>query len=181
MKTSHKALLALITGCFLSVSAQAAMSYGNGQPYIGAKIGQVSLDDEGLDSYDEATAFGVYGGYKFTPSWGMEAEYVGSSDADFTLDGFNGEYNVTTYGLYGTYNYAFPNTALYAKAKLGVAKVEAEVNIGGGSSSESESGLAGGIGLGYSVTPKVNVEGEYSMIDGDYEAKLLTIGATYKF
>ena len=150
MKTSHKALLALITGCFLSVSAQAAMSYGNGQPYIGAKIGQVSLDDEGLDSYDEATAFGVYGGYKFTPSW-------------------------------GTYNYAFPNTALYAKAKLGVAKVEAEVNIGGGSSSESESGLAGGIGLGYSVTPKVNVEGEYSMIDGDFGAKLLTIGATYKF
>ena len=181
MKTSHKALLALITGCFLSVSAQAAMSYGNGQPYIGAKVGKLSLDDEGLDDYEKATAYGVYGGYKFTPNWGVEVEYVGTSKADIALDGFDGEYEAKTYGAYGTYQYAFPNTALYAKGKLGIAKIEPKVTFYGESVTESESGIAGGIALGYSVTPKVNVEGEYSMVSGDFDTELMTIGATYKF
>ncbi|ALF60181.1 porin family protein [Psychrobacter urativorans] len=181
MKTSQKALLALITGCFLSVSAQAAMSYGNGQPYIGAKVGKFMLDDDGLDSLDDATAYGVYGGYNFTPNVGVEVEYVGSSDADVSLDGFNAEYNVKTYGAYGTYRYQFPNTALYAKGKLGIAKVETEVSFLGYSESGSDTGIAGGLGLGYVVNPNVAIEAEYAMMQGDADANLLTVGANFKF
>ncbi|MEJ6066401.1 porin family protein, partial [Psychrobacter sp. 16-Bac2893] len=80
MGISQKAVLALLVGCFMSAGAQAAVSYGDGQPYVGAKIGQFMIDDgDSNDSFDDATAFGVYAGYNFTPQFGMEVEYVGSS------------------------------------------------------------------------------------------------------
>lgn len=180
MKISQKALLALIAGCFLSVSSQAAMSYGNGQPYVGAKIGQFMIDDEDLD---DLTAFGVYAGYNFTPAVGMEVEYVGSSDKSFDDDGVNVDYNLKTYGIYGTYRYAFPNTALYAKGKLGFAKAEIDLEASdldeSFSESGSDTGLAGGIGLGYSVSPNIAIEGEYAFVAEDLN--LLTIGANFKF
>ncbi|MGP5179329.1 outer membrane beta-barrel protein, partial [Psychrobacter aquimaris] len=83
MKTLQKTLLALAAGSLLSMGAQAAVSYGNGytgQPYVGVKVGQFDLDVNGAD---KPTAYGVYGGYNFDPNFGIEAEYVGSDDADY--------------------------------------------------------------------------------------------------
>ncbi|MFP3366527.1 hypothetical protein R0J93_23065, partial [Pseudoalteromonas sp. SIMBA_148] len=60
MKTLQKTLLALATGSLLTVSAQAAVNYGNGytgQPYVGAKVGQFDLD---INNADDPTAYGVY-------------------------------------------------------------------------------------------------------------------------
>ncbi|AMN50740.1 MULTISPECIES: porin family protein [unclassified Psychrobacter] len=176
MKTLQKTLLALAAGSLLSVSAQAAVSYGNGytgQPYVGVKVGQFDLDRSGTD---DPTAYGVYGGYNFDPNFGIEAEYVGSDDADY----YNGEVDAKTYGAYGTYRYAFPNTGLYAKGKLGVAKTEVE---GKGTLtrnfSDSDTSIAGGVGLGYSVNSDFSVEAEYDMLGND--ADLMTVGAQLKF
>ncbi len=87
-----------------------------------------------------------------------------------------------TYGAYGTYRYTFPNTALYAKGKLGIAKTELEADFDDGSSdSTSDTGIAGGVGLGYNVSPNLGVEAEYAMMDSDADTKLLTVGANLKF
>ena len=158
MKTLQKTLLALAAGSLLSMGAQAAVSYGNGytgQPYVGVKVGQFDLDVNGAD---KPTAYGVYGGYNFDPNFGIEAEYVGSDDADY----YNGDIDAKTYGAYGTYRYQFPNTGLYAKGKLGVAKTKVEGNYLSSSStrntySDSDTSLAGGVGLGYSVNPNFAV------------------------
>ena len=83
MKTLQKTLLALAAGSLLTVGAQAATSYSNGytgQPYVGVKVGQFDLD---IDNADDPTAYGVYGGYNFDQNFGVEAEYVGSDDADY--------------------------------------------------------------------------------------------------
>ena len=184
MKTLQKTLFALAAGSLLSVSAQAAVTYGNGytgQPYVGVKVGQFMVDDDNLDN---ATAYGVYGGYNFDSNFGVELEYVGSSDTDVDTNGVDGEYDLKTYGAYGTYRYAFPNTGLYAKGKLGIAKTKADLsvrdNFGNSANvSDSDTGVAGGIGLGYMVTPNMNVEAEYALIDSD--ADLLTVGAHLKF
>jgi len=180
MGISQKAVLALLVGCFMSAGAQAAVSYGNGQPYVGAKIGQFMVDEGELD---DPTAFGAYAGYNFTPEFGMEVEYVGSSEESINVSGVNVDYDLKTYGIYGTYRYVFPNTALYAKGKLGFAKAEinVEANGFGGSASDSDSdtGVAGGIGLGYLVSPNVAVEAEYAVVAEDLD--LLTIGANFKF
>ena len=180
MKTLQKTLLALAAGSLLSVGAQAAVAYGNGytgQPYVGVKVGQFDLD---VDGADKPTAYGVYGGYNFDPNFGIEAEYVGSSDADY----YNGDIDAKTYGAYGTYRYQFPNTGLYAKGKLGVAKTEIEGNYLAEDSkrntiSKDDTSLAGGVGLGYSVNPNFAVEAEYDKLGSD--ADLMTIGAHLKF
>lgn len=175
---SQKAVLALLVGCFMSAGAQAAVSYGNGQPYVGAKIGQFMVDEGELD---DPTAFGAYAGYNFTPEFGMEVEYVGSSEESINISGVNVDYDLKTYGIYGTYRYVFPNTVLYAKGKLGFAKAEinVEANGFGGSASDSDTGVAGGIGLGYLVNPNIAIEGEYAIVAEDID--LLTIGANFKF
>src|SRR5699024_6454191 len=125
----------------------------------------------------DPTAFGAYAGYNFTPEFGMEVEYVGSSEESINISGVNVDYDLKTYGIYGTYRYVFPNTALYAKGKLGFAKAEinVEANGFGGSASDSDSdtGVAGGIGLGYLVNPNIAIEGEYALVAEDLD--LLTI------
>ena len=184
MKTLQKTLLALAATSLVSVGAQAAVAYGNGytgQPYVGVKLGQFDLD---VDGADKPTAYGVYGGYNFDPNFGVEAEYVGSNDADY----YNGEIDAKTYGVYGTYRYFVPNTALYGKAKLGVAKTKVEgdytnfignVPVGTTSYSDSDTSIAGGLGLGYAVNSNFGVEAEYDILGSD--ANLMTIGAHLKF
>ena len=176
MKTLQKTLIALAVGSLVSVGAQAAVSYGNGytgQPYVGVKVGQFDLDVNGAS---DPTAYGVYGGYNFDPNFGIEAEYIGSDDANY----YNGEVDAKTYGAYGTYRYTFPNTALYGKAKLGVAKTEIEgTGTAFNNFRDSSTRLAGGLGLGYSVNPNFGVEAEYDIVGSN--ANLMTVGAQLKF
>ncbi len=179
MKTLQKTLLALAAGSLLTVGAQAAVTYGNGytgQPYVGVKVGQFDLD---VDGADDPTAYGVYGGYNFDPNFGVEVEYVGSDDADY----YGGDIDAKTYGAYGTYRYAFPNSGLYAKGKVGIAKTELEASatVAGitRKASVDDTSLAGGIGLGYAVSQDFSVEAEYDIVGSD--ADLMTIGAHVKF
>ena len=179
MKTLQKTLLALAAGSLLTVGAQAAVTYGNGytgQPYVGVKVGQFDLD---VDGADDPTAYGVYGGYNFDPNFGVEVEYVGSDDADY----YGGDIDAKTYGAYGTYRYAFPNSGLYAKGKVGIAKTELEASatVAGitRKASVDDTSLAGGIGLGYAVNQDFSVEAEYDIVGSD--ADLMTIGAHVKF
>lgn len=177
MKTLQKTLIALAVGSLVSVGAQAAITYGNGytgQPYAGVKVGKFDLDTNGAD---DPTAYGVYGGYNFDPNFGVEVEYVGSSDADY----YNGNVDAKSYGAYGTYRYYVPNTALYGKAKLGIAKtkIEGSSNAPFVSVSDSSTGIAGGLGVGYAINSDFGIEAEYDIMSSD--ANLMTIGAQLKF
>lgn len=190
MKILQKTLLALAAGSLMTVGAQAAVNYA-GQPYIGAKVGQYSPDD----AEDDAVSYGVYGGYKFTPEFGVEAEYLTTSDTDAYEDRLEkSEYSADVLGLYATYDYVFPTTALYAKGRLGVAKNEIDVEYKDKvfNTSESESfsdtGVAGGLGLGYNFNPMVSAEVMYNFYptidfdDGeDIDANGVTLGAHVKF
>lgn len=194
MKILGNTLVALAVSSLISVSAQAALFSGTGytgQPYAGVKIGQYSPDE----ADDDAFSYGVYGGYKFTSEFGVEAEYLTTSDTDAYEDAFEkSEYSADVYGLYATYDYAFPNTALYAKGRLGVAKNKIDVEYNdkiipadSGSASFSDTGVAGGLGLGYNITPMATVEAMYNIyptVDGigeDIDANGITLGAHFKF
>ena len=186
MKILQKTLLALAAGSMMTVGAQAAVNYASpAQPYIGAKIGQYDLDG----AKDEATSYGVYGGAKFTPNFGLEAEYLTTSDEDFNNVT---EYSADTYGLYATADYAFPNTGgLYGKGRLGVAKneidLESKSNVVKVSSDNSDTGVAGGLGLGYNIAPNASVEAMYNWYptveigNTDYDASGVSLGAHFKF
>ena len=193
MKTLQKTLLALVAGSLMSVGAQAAVSYNAGQAYAGVKVGQYSPDESGVD---DATSYGVYGGYKFTPEFGVEAEYLTTTDGDIEYSAaVDSEYSADVYGIYATYDYAFPNTALYAKGRVGFAKNEIDIDISNkvldvnASTSISDTNIAGGIGLGYNLTPLASIEAMYNIyptIEGDdgvedLDVSGITLGAHYKF
>ena len=191
MNTVQKTILALVAGSLVSISAQAALFSGagyTGTPYAGVKIGQYSPDESDVD---DAVSYGVYGGYKFTPEFGVEAEYLTTNDADAFEDEFEkSEYSADVYGLYATYDYVFPNTALYAKGRLGVAKNEIDVDYTDNfdtrendSFSESDTGVAGGLGLGYNLTPMASVEAMYNFYPSIEELDIsgITLGAHLKF
>ena len=186
MRTMQKTLLTLVTGAVLSVSAQAAVNYA-GQPYAGIKVGQYNAED----ADDEAVSYGVYGGYKFTPEFGVEAEYLTTGDADAFNDRFEkSEYSADVYGLYATYDYAFPNTAVYAKGRLGIAKNEIDIDYTdktdsyyNESFSVSDTGIAGSLGLGYNITPMASIEALYNVYPKaeDIDVDSITLGAHFKF
>lgn len=176
MNIVQKSLVALAVGSLMTVSAQAAMSYGDGTPYIGVKVGQFNVDSS---TFDDATAYGVYGGYNFDKNFGVEVEYIGSSDEDLNLPPFTGDYDVKTYGAYGTYRYHFADSGLYAKGKLGFAKTKISASLFSSTLSASDTGIAGGLGLGYDLNPNFGIEAEYAIIDSDID--LLTVGANLKF
>lgn len=188
MKTLNKTLLALLATSAVSVGANAALYNSTGvagQPYVGIKAGQSQVD---IDGADKPTAYGIYGGYQFDPAWGAEVEYVGSNKADLK-DGSTkvGTIESQTFGGYGTYKYGIPNTALYAKGKLGVAqsklKVKDTLDNVNYKADASKTGVAGGLGLGYNLSPMVAVEAEYAFSPKveDIKTDAWTIGAHMKF
>ncbi len=184
LNTINKTLIALVAGAVLTTGANAAVNYNSmGQAYAGVKVGQFDVDVEGVDT-DKPTAYGVYGGYDFGQGFGAEAEYLTSTDADFTNNGTKGEFNTKSYGAYGTYRYNFPNSGLYAKGKLGFAKSEIKVEE---SEKHKDSGVAGGIGLGLNLSSNLSLEGEYAVLPSidvagdDVDVSLMSVGAHLKF
>ena len=194
MNTLQKSLIAVAAGSLLSVGAQAAVfntGYA-GQPYVGAKVGQLN-PSANAGELDKATAYGVYAGYNFDPNFGAEVEYVGTDKADYTYTKnkitTKGEGDAKTYGAYGTYRYYLPNmNGLYAKGKLGVARTEIDASSShtvAGKSVErnkvdqTSTGLAGGVGIGFAPSQNIGIEAEYAKVGSD--ADLVTIGAHLKF
>lgn len=176
MKTLQKTLLGL-TAMIAFTSSANAINYTNGQAYVGVKAGQFDTDYDVKEK--KQTAYGVFGGYQFDPNWGVEAEFVGGDKADATLGGVAGDIKSKTYGVYGTYNYNFANTPVYAKGKLGLAKTEVEAKSSSKTVKADDTGFAYGVGLGYQATQALSVEAEYAKPEND--TNLWTIGAKFKF
>lgn len=180
MKTLNKALLALVAGSLVTVGAQAAVN--TAQPYVGVKVGQYDLD--GAD--DEAVSYGAFAGAQLTPFIGVEGEYLTTSKEDYNA---TSEYDAEVYGLYATATYPVPNSPVYAKGRIGVSetKIDAKNKTNGAKTKASDHGFAGGLGLGYNITPNAAVEVAYewypSVFDGtnDYDVNGITLGASYKF
>ena len=186
MNTLQKSLIALAVGSLLSVGAQAAIyntGTAVGQPYVGAKVGQIDATPE-RGSLEKPTAYGIYAGYNFDPNFGAEVEYLGSDKVDYTYSVNNvqiakGEGDVKTYGAYGTYRYYLPNTNFYGKGKIGIAKTDVSASTIANNSDKNSTGLAGGVGVGFAPTPNVGIEAEYAKVGGDLDA--ITLGAHFKF
>lgn len=168
------ALAVALSTVAMGANAQTNNNAMAGQPYAGVKVGQFDVDG----ASKKATAYGVYGGYKFNENFGAEVEFVGSDDAEYVS---NVDYNVKTYGAYGVYDYAFPNSPFFVKGKIGVAHsaLEAKNSTRSSSVTNKDTGFAYGVGAGYAPNDKFGVQVEYNKIAND--ANLITLGAHLKF
>ncbi len=182
--------IALFAG---AVSANAAYDFNSGKPYVGVKAGQVSFVDRWNNRIDN-WGYGVYGGYEFNGNAGLELEYQRTapknlgSNAELIENGTisaRSDISIDSYGLYGSYRYQLESLPIYLKGRLGITKntgtatdsitvVETtETKDGANIKNQTtnkqswvleQTGLAGGIGVGYQVSPSVSVEIGYNRL-----------------
>ena len=128
--------------------------------YFGVNAGPMMIDGA---SFDDPVNAGVMIGHE----WGVVAGDIGVQ-AEFTTTIEEGTLvafpyafpvNIDTQALYAAFRTAGP---VYLIAKAGVLREE--VDIGG--FSESDSGLAGGVGVGFSVGV-AQLELEYTVVEED--------------
>lgn len=180
----NKTFLTVATAALLATTSAQA---DNGKTYVGAKFGIFNVDvDANNINVGKPTAYGVYAGYLLDNNFGIEGEYITSSDAEITFNDIPGasvDFNARTIGLYATYDYRFVENApnLYVKGKLGLAESKNEIGKDG---EVDGNGLAGGIALGYDLTEKVTVQAEYEKLPDsadDASVDLINVGLHYRY
>lgn len=178
-------LIALVAAAVLApVAAQA-------QSYIGANVGRsdqkLSVDEIG-SSKDHDTAFKIYGGYQFTPVFGIEAGYADLGKADISAVG------VTVGGrpksIYVAATGTLPLNDKFALfAKVGAASTRTTIHATGDADSKEKNTTALlGVGASFAITPSVLAVLEYEnfgkVIDedgGNLKANVLSAGIRVKF
>lgn len=144
---------ALMAGMAVAPAAMADM-------YFGVNAGPMMIDGA---SFDDPVNAGVLIGKEWgvvAGDIGVQAEFTTTIE-DGTLVAFPYAYPVSidTQAVYAAFRTAGP---VYVIAKAGVLREE--VDIGG--LSESDSGLAGGVGIGFSVGV-AQLELEYTLVEED--------------
>jgi OmpA-OmpF porin, OOP family len=151
--------LALALGA-LSFGAQAAEPTGF---YAGVGAGQSMVDEPFAD--DEDTAYQVFGGYQFTPYFGLEAGYTDFGEVDLT--GGVGTLESDTVSLVAVGTLPFTDR-FSGYAKAGVHSWDAETRLAGvGGPDDDGTDPTYGLGLQYRFTDSVALRGEYSRFEMD--------------
>ena len=156
---SIRLLVVVVFLALLGANVQAADS----SVYVGAKFGQMMVDESG---FDDATNIGILVGYDLVPNISLEGELTTSvSDADVDFFGISGDWNVMTLALYGVFR---TPGEFYFKGKAGVLYEDVEVDIPTlFSESEDDTGFSAGIGGGWRLNDSGSLEVEFTLIESD--------------
>lgn len=175
-----KLLSAVAVASILATTANAnTITYGGtqvNQPYVGLKVGQFADGYEKASRYN-VTGYGVYGGYNFDQNFGAEGEYLITDKKELNA-GSGVDTKAQTYGAYGTYRYNFDNTPFYAKAKAGIAKIEARHTTPIGVFKGADTSFAYGLGAGYQ-NGNIGIEASFSRPHADVD--VISLGANLAF
>ena len=175
-------LLAAFACAFVAGPASAQWYAGVGIGSAQAKLGS-SGTIQGNDSYK--TSGKLYGGYQFTPNWGVEGQYVYLGKFDFTNAGRGGSYKPESWGLAATGTLPLANN-FYLMGKLGAAFNRLrDSNLNG----DNKTDLLAGVGVGYNFAPKWGIRAEYEDFGkmsknnngGDIKGNNWTISVKYSY
>ena len=175
-------LLLAIAGVFVSAPASA-------QWYVGAGAGsaQAKLDSNGaVQGNDSREASGkIFGGYQFTPNWGIEGQYVYLGKYDFSSAGGGGSYKPESWGMAATGTIPLANN-FYLMGKLGAAFNRlSDSNFGG----DNKTDVLAGVGVGYNFNANWGIRVEYENFGkitknnngGDIKGENWAVSAKYSF
>jgi OmpA-OmpF porin, OOP family len=178
-------LIALVAAAVLApVAAQA-------QSYIGANAGRgeqkINVDDFGSNK-DNDTAFKIYGGYQFTPVFGIEAGYADLGKVEVSAAGDTIGARPKSIYLAATGTLAL-NDRFALFGKVGAAWSRATITATGEADSKEKNASALlGVGASFAITPSVLAVLEYEnfgkVIDedaGNSKANVWSAGIRVKF
>lgn len=178
----------------ISGSAYAQVGQDRGW-YVGASIGQSSMDIEGcggvISCDDKDTAWRILGGYQINRNFAVELGYHQLGDAKASFPGGQVDFEANAIELVGVGLLPLANNfALYAKAGFYRGETEATGSNALGSVNEKESNtdLTYGLGAQYNFNPKFGVRAEWQRYTnmggeaiGESDVDVLSIGAVVRF
>ena len=170
----NKLLIAVaIAGACAAAPASAQWYIGGGVGAAQAKLGSFSpaagATANGNSSRD--TSWKIYGGYQFTPNWGLEAQYTDLGKYDYTVTAgavsASGSYKAQQWSIAGTGTLPLSNN-FYLMAKLGISSNHVSgsnacgaivgcTSVSGGNKTD----LLAGLGVGYNFNKNWGIRFEY--------------------
>ena len=156
--------------------------------YVGVKTGAMMI---GINGVDDITPIGILYGHGISRNFSVEGEFnFGLSGGDYSGSGGVGEFDLWTLGVYGTYHLPLSDKA-YGKAQMGFLYEDKDfvysktfiytsappitITV---DDSDTGWGLSWGLGGGYKINNRMNVEVEYTIIESDLD--FLSIGINYQ-
>jgi len=165
-------IAAAVAGAFVAAPASAQWYVGGGVGSAQAKLGAYSpaagVSANGNSSRD--TSWKIYGGYQFTPNWGVELQYTDLGRYNYTVSAAgssgNGTYKADQWGIAGTGTLPLANNfSLFGKLGFSANHVSASSVTVAGVTAQPSSGnktdLLAGVGVNYSFTKNWAVRFEY--------------------
>lgn len=197
----------LLSSLAVAGTASAQFTGPGAYGYVGGSIGQnnYSTDLQCIGTCDKTdTMFKVFGGYMFSPYWGLEAAWgaFGTVKINTTEPTPFGDVNILaegkTSGFSGFLVGQYPIDNFRIFGKIGFAYVDAELTLtvppqallpSGGSVEDSESSteFAWGIGATYMFNKNLGMRLEYEQMKYDFgddvsdKMRMWSIGIQYNF
>ena len=167
--------------CLLAPAARA------GDFYAGVSIGQSSVDvaDEAASYKPDSTGYKIYGGYKLLRSFGIEAGYSDFGSFDETQGDVRFDADANAFGIWAVGILpATPRLELFAK--LGATRWDVKSSFTEDdltdSSSDTGNDFAYGVGIGYMLSERIGVRGEWETYKTDGEdIRYGSIGVLFEF
>ena len=130
--------------------------------YAGGQISSTDID--GAD--DRETGAGVFVGYQFNETFGLEFGYNRLATYDGNILGSNFEVKLNQMALSGIATMPLSN-GFNVYGRLGYSRLEAKVSGAAGSGADDDTGAVYGVGLGYAFSPTVGARVEYQKPSSD--------------
>ena len=151
----------ILSACAVAAAFVAAPAFAQG--YIGGGFGSAKLsgiDGAGITGGNTSKSqVKVYGGFQFTPNWGVEAQFSELGKRDILLNGAaNGSLKASQFSIAGTGTLPL-SSGFSLLGKLGVSANK--VTGSGGAPNGSATSALIGIGVSYNITPALSARLEY--------------------
>jgi OmpA-OmpF porin, OOP family len=172
----------------LALCAFLACGSALAQVYVGGSLGitQQGADCAGWSNCDKSdTGLKIYGGYKLTKEWALEAAYTDFGSVSLRSGPFTGSYSATALSAGGAFFLPLA-PKLTGIGRFGLASVDGDYSAPAGGGSESGIEPYFGLGVAYGLTPKLSVTGSFDYMNADYPrgsggATLFAVGLSYAF
>lgn len=157
--------------------------------YVGGAIGRGAHDVADLPgaSVDESdTGYKLFGGYRFSKELAVEVGYFDFGQATAKVGSVTlGKYETSAFGAGVAFTLPFADK-WSGIGRLGLASVKTKATVLGISDSEDNIKVYGGLGIGYAITPQINIQGTWDFTQGEVDGEsgrvdLLAVGVTFSF
>ena len=153
----------ILTACAVAAaSLMAAPVFAQGYVGLGFGSSRISGFDSGAISGGNANKgmTKIYGGFQFTPNWGLEAQYSDLGNRNVTIAGVPaGSFRTSQFSIAGTGTLPL-SSGFSLLGKLGISANRLNASAGLGPVNNANSMLIG-VGVAYNITPALSARLEY--------------------